>query len=108
MKRGQIVTVALAGDYGKPRPAVVVQGDELADIGSVLVCPMTSHEAMAAPFRPQVEPMPQNGLTRTSFAMTDKITTVPRGKCGRVVGQLDAADMSAIDESVLFTLGLGD
>ena len=27
MKRGDLVTIALQGDYGKPRPAVVVQSD---------------------------------------------------------------------------------
>ena len=27
IKRGDIVTCALSGDYGKPRPAVVVQSD---------------------------------------------------------------------------------
>jgi len=27
MKRGDVVTVAAAGDYGKPRPAVMVQTD---------------------------------------------------------------------------------
>ena len=27
MRRGDLVTVAAAGDYGKPRPAVVVQTD---------------------------------------------------------------------------------
>jgi len=27
MKRGDVVTVAATGDYGKPRPAIVVQSD---------------------------------------------------------------------------------
>ena len=27
MKRGDLVTIALQGDYGKPRPALVVQSD---------------------------------------------------------------------------------
>ena len=27
MKRGDVVLVALSGDYGKPRPAVIVQSD---------------------------------------------------------------------------------
>lgn len=30
MKRGDIITVALSGDYGKPRPAVVVQNDKVS------------------------------------------------------------------------------
>ena len=29
MRRGDIVTVAAPGDFGKPRPGVVIQGDAL-------------------------------------------------------------------------------
>ena len=42
MKRGDVVTVAAAGDYGRPRPAVIVQTDALpAAHASVVVCQMT-------------------------------------------------------------------
>ncbi len=34
MQRGDIVTVAAPGDYGKPRPAVVIQGDILNQANS--------------------------------------------------------------------------
>ena len=39
MRRGDIVVVAAPGDYGKPRPAVVVQADALTEsgIGSVIL-----------------------------------------------------------------------
>jgi len=39
MQRGDIVTVAAPGAYGKPRPAVVIQGDILnqADPRSTIV-----------------------------------------------------------------------
>jgi mRNA interferase MazF len=33
LKRGDIVVVAAPGDYGKPRPAVVVQADALTEAG---------------------------------------------------------------------------
>ena len=39
MNRGDVVTVAATGDYGKPRPAVIVQTDALpATHASVVVC----------------------------------------------------------------------
>ncbi|TLY72287.1 MAG: type II toxin-antitoxin system PemK/MazF family toxin [Gammaproteobacteria bacterium] len=42
MRRGDVVTVAAAGDYGKPRPAVIVQTDALpAEHASVVLCQMT-------------------------------------------------------------------
>ncbi len=42
MKRGDLVTVALHGDQGKPRPALVVQSDSFAELASVTVLPITS------------------------------------------------------------------
>ncbi|TLZ44380.1 MAG: type II toxin-antitoxin system PemK/MazF family toxin, partial [Gammaproteobacteria bacterium] len=52
MRRGDVVTVAAAGDYGKPRPAVIVQTDALpAEHASVVVCRMTSEGDDAQDFR---------------------------------------------------------
>ena len=66
MKRGDIVTVALASDYGKPRPAVVIQSDWLDETDSVLVCLFTSTVRDAPIFRLTVEPSPSNGLQAIS------------------------------------------
>ena len=41
MKRGDVVLVVVPGDYGKPRPAVVIQTDLVNDThSSVVVCPV--------------------------------------------------------------------
>jgi mRNA interferase MazF len=37
MKRGDLVAVALSGDYGKPRPALIVQADHFAALPSMAV-----------------------------------------------------------------------
>lgn len=42
MTRGDLFTVVLPGDYGKPRPAVLVQNDALAGFDSVILCPLSS------------------------------------------------------------------
>ena len=43
MRRGDVVTVAPADDYGKPRPAAIVQTDARPEAhASVVVCQMTS------------------------------------------------------------------
>ena len=51
MKRGDVITVALSGDYGKPRPAVVIQSDTLLETESVLVCLITSKRQEASLYR---------------------------------------------------------
>ena len=63
MRRGDVVTVAATGDYGKPRPAVIVQTDALpAEHASVVVCQMTSELSEAPEFRVTIEPTKRNGL----------------------------------------------
>ena len=56
MKRGDLVTVAMAGAYGKPRPAVIVQSDAFGDVWSVTFLPLTSDVTEAWTYRVRVEP----------------------------------------------------
>jgi len=72
MKRGDLVTVALPGDYGKPRPAVVIQSDLFDAHPSVTILPVTSELREAPLFCVQVEPTWDNGLRRLSQVMVDK------------------------------------
>ena len=77
MRRGDVVTVAAAGDYGKPRPAVIVQTDAFPENhASVVVCQLTSELVDAPDFRVTIEPTPENGLRLKSQVMTDKPVTV--------------------------------
>ena len=56
MRRGDVVAVAVTGDYGKPRPAVIVQTDAFPDSHpSIIVCQMTSRLIDAADFRVTIE-----------------------------------------------------
>jgi len=107
MRRGEIWTVAGAGDYaGKPRPAVIVQDDSFLETGSVTICGFTSDPTDAPLFRILVEPNEQNGLRASSRLMADKITTVARQRLGHRIGQLDAGDMARLNRAMLIFLGL--
>lgn len=102
MQRGDLVTVSLQGDYGKPRPALIVQSDLLTDLESVVLCPVTSDLRNAA-FRVTVEPNPANGLRALSQVMVDKLSTLPRTKISEPFGRLDDERMKAIDRALLGT-----
>lgn len=107
MKRGDVVTVAVQGDYGKPRPAVVVQADVFNDThASVTVLPLTSSIVDAPLFRLTIDPSRQNGLTRVSQVMVDKIITVPRSKIGKVVGTLSDDMMIRLVRALSVWLGI--
>lgn len=63
MKRGDIVLAVARGDYGKPRPAVVVQSDLFNSThASLIVCLLTSELVDAPLFRLTIPPSPTNGL----------------------------------------------
>ena len=62
MRRGDLVAVALPGDYGKPRQALVIQSDLFAEHPSVTVLPVTSELRNAPLFRIDVEHGADNSL----------------------------------------------
>jgi mRNA interferase MazF len=102
--RGDLVTVSLPGDYGKPRPALVIQSDLLGELESVVLCPITS-DLRNALFRVTVEPTPGNGLHTLSQVMTDKISTLPRAKLGAPFGRLDDDRMKVVERALLVVIG---
>ena len=109
MRRGELVTVAAAGDYGKPRPAVIVQTDAFPDShASVVVCQLTSDLVDAPDFRVTIEPSSENGLRLKSQVMADKPVTIRRERIGRMIGRLDSQDMARLGIALAFVLGLAD
>ena len=108
MRRGDIVTVAAAGDYGKPRPAVVIQSDTISETDSVLVALMTSSIAPAPIFRLTLEPTETNGLKAPSQIMVDKILAMPREKCGKVIGRMEQISVVALNNMLSVMIGLAD
>lgn len=106
MRRGDLVTIALQGDYGKPRPALIIQADQFEDLGSVVILPLTSTLIDAPLLRPTVEPSPGNGLRASSQIMLDKPMTVKTDKIGPSFGHLDELAMIGVNRSLALFLGL--
>ncbi len=109
MKRGDVVTVAASGDYGKPRQAVIVQTDALPDRhASVVICQMTSELSAAPDFRITIAPTERNGLRVSSQVMADQPVTVRRERIGRQIGHLDDKDILRLNAALAFVMGLAD
>lgn len=101
------MTCAPPGEYGKSRPAVVLQSDLFNSThASVTLCPLTSHLIEAGLFRVSIGPSADNGLKVASQAMTDKLTTLRSVRVGVIVGHLADADLERIDSAVMLWLGL--
>jgi len=107
LARGDLVTVALSGDYGKPRPAMVVQDDAFMGLASVTVLLLTSKLRQAPLVRIAMQPTPENGLRQASDVMIDKAASVPRSRLGDRIGRADAGTLRAVDEALARFLGLG-
>ena len=56
MKRRDLVTIALQGDFGKPRPALVIQADAFDALATVTVLPVTGTRVNAPLLRITIEP----------------------------------------------------
>lgn len=96
MRRVDLVTVALQGDLGKPRPALVIQSDLFDAHPSVTILPVTSELRIAPLFRIAVNPNELNGLSKPSQVMVDKPQSISREKVGAVIGHLDDETMLAV------------
>src|SRR4051812_15089056 len=107
MKRGDLVLTAARGEYGKPRPAMVVQSDLFNETHrSVLVCLLTTDLLDASLFRLTVHPSPANGLRQPSQIMVDKLLALPRDRVRDCIGALDDATLLAVNRSLALVLGL--
>lgn len=105
MRRGELVTVSLPGDYGKPRPALVIQSDLFDEHPSITILPITSELRDVPLFRITIEPDKENGLLKSSQVMVDKTCTVSREKIGEPFGKLSDELMLAINRALALFLG---
>jgi mRNA interferase MazF len=105
MRRGDLVTVAMSGDFGKPRPALVMQSDHFDATATVTVLLISSTLVDAPLIRLAVEPSTENGLRKSSQVMVDKAMTVRRDRVGPPFGRLDNDTMVAVNRSLALFLG---
>lgn len=106
MMRGDFVTVAMQGDFGKPRPALVIQSDQFSEHTSVTVLPVTSTLVAAPLLRVTVQPTPESGLQKPSQVMVDKAMTVKRDKVGPAFGRIDVDVLVEIERCLAVFLGV--
>jgi mRNA interferase MazF len=107
VKRGDLVVLAVPGDYGKPRPALVVQSDLFNDAHeSVTLAPVTSTLVNAPLFRLTLEPSALTGLKAVSQIMIDKMTTVRRNRIRRTIGRVDDEALIKVNRAIALWFGL--
>ena len=109
VRRGELVLVSAPGDYGKPRPALVVQSDFFNPThASITVCLLSSDRQNAPLFRIDVEPNTANGLQKPSQIMLDKIVALKRERLGEKIGRIDEGTLLQVNRLLAVFLGLAD
>jgi mRNA interferase MazF len=105
LRRGDLVTVSLAGDFGKPRPALIIQSDAFATYPSVTILPLTSDLLRAPDVRMSIQPNAENGLRLPSQIMIDRAATLLREKVGNRIGSIDSEMLEEVYKKLIRFLG---
>lgn len=102
---GDIITVVMQGDFGKLRPALIVQSDQFNFIATLTVLPISSTLINAPLIRLTVPPNSDNGLRKPSQILIDKAMTLKREKFGKTFGRLDDETMVSVNRALALLLG---
>lgn len=106
MTRGDLVIIAMPGDFSKPRPALIIQADQFEHVGTVAVLLVTGTLVDAPLLRITISPNDDNGLRKASQVMIDKPMAVRRTRVAKVIGRADDATMLAVSRSLAVFLGI--
>ena len=106
MMRGDLVTIAMQGDFGKPRPALVIQANQFSEHASATILPITSALVSAPLMRVTIQQTAENGLQKRSQVMVDKAMTVKRDKVGPAFGRIDADALAEVERCLAVFLGI--
>jgi mRNA interferase MazF len=102
-----VFLASVPGDYGKPRPVVIVQNEKANDThASIVICPFSSHVIDAPLFRLTVDPEASNGLRIKSQIMVDKISSIKRDRLRHYIGRIGDELLVQLNRSLAFWIGL--
>lgn len=111
-RRGDVVLVLFPHSNlrtAKPRPALVIQADELETRLPQLIVTMITSRLFRSNHPSRITVLlsspegRQSGLLSDSVVMTDNIATIALSEIDRVIGKLP---MARVDEAIRHTLGL--
>ena len=98
----------MTGDYGKPRPVVVIQTDRVGITDSILICQISSDIQDFSSIRIDLPANAETGLERRSQIMVEKIFAVIKVKCRKHIGRIDNEAQTRLNEALFNMIGLAD
>ena len=108
MRRGEIYAAATGGGFGgKPRPVLIIQGDDYVPGPHVIVALIGSPVENPPSIRIPVAATTANGLNHDSLIEVDILVTVKHTQFGPRFGTLETEAMDRVDRALLTLLGFG-
>ncbi len=112
MQRGGVYWIdwnpARGSEQAGHRPGLVVQNDIAngnPNYPNTIVAAM-SRQGRDIPVHVRVEPTPGNQLPQAGYVKCEQVMTIAKARLGDKIGQLEAADMEAVDAALQRSLGL--
>jgi mRNA interferase MazF len=105
VKRGDIVLVAPPGEFGKPRPALIIQSDRAYSTGYFTYLPITTDLLRVPDVRVPVLPTSENGLRLESEIMVDMVQTASLPRFRPRIGSVDPETLRRAQEALSLHLG---
>lgn len=100
--------VAPPGEFGKPRPARIIQSANSLPGEYVAYLPITSDLLRVQAVRIPVSPSAKNGLQMPSEIMVDLIQTSSLGRFRQVIGAIEPETMILVEKALNLHLGLDE
>jgi mRNA interferase MazF len=108
VRRGDIYAAATGSGFGsKPRPVLVVQGNDYVPGAHVIVALVSSPIENPPSIRIPVAASAANGLNHDSLIEVDILVTVKHSQFGPRFGVLEGDIMERVDRALLTLLGFG-
>ncbi len=100
------MTVAVSGDFGKPRPALIIQADAFAEHATVTVLLLSSALIDAPLLRFTLAPDAINGRRPPFQIIIDKAMTAVRTKIRQAFGRLGNHALIEVERGLAVFLGI--
>lgn len=87
----------IGSEINKTRPCIVVSPDEINNLRTVIVVPLTSTDK-PLPTRVPIKATLKSGLKNDSYAVLDQIKTVDKSRLSGPIGEIAEAEKHAISD----------
>ena len=90
----------------KARPVIIMQSDKIDSFKSIIICPLTSFDSHDISTRVFIPKGDETGISKDSFAMTDKLMVVLKNEFGQKLGELDSRTLDDVEVAIKIVLDL--